>query len=66
MMTAFIRVQNKSNKRKWYDKHVGKVYPLLAHDLEEEYLVIAEDGFTNYIMKDDAQIVIKDERNDRK
>ena len=59
MRSVFVKVDSPSGRRKWYDKHVGKEFPLLG-DLEKEYRVISAEGYSNYIHKDDSKIVIKE------
>lgn len=50
-----VRITKCSNRR-WYSDLVGQTY-VVFEDSEVEYICRASDGFLNFILKEDCEVV---------
>lgn len=53
---ATIRINKCSDSRRWYAKHVGRAFTVVRR-YKDEYLVIDAEGYTNYVLIQDADEV---------
>ena len=55
-MIGFVRIEQSSRSKMWYEKLVGEIWPVYA-DEGVEWETCEPTGHKNYILKEDATYV---------
>ena len=56
-----VRIKRKNLRQMWYNSCIGAEFRVISIMRDGDYFVRDMDGYTNFIYKDDAEIVLRKE-----
>ena len=63
-MTKYVKIEKCSRSKSWYEKFIGKWYPVYE-DLGLEWETFETAGYKNYILKEDTSHVVDVETTEK-